>query len=181
MNALILLADGFETVEALQSADIFVRSHKIRVTLCSIHDHPLVRSSQNYGVLADTLLSEIDPKDFDFLVLPGGKLGVENLRNSDAVIALIHRFFELGKDVHAICAAPSILGELGYLDNLDYTCFPGFERGKGRYHDVGAVETPHIITGHSMGYTMEFAKAIVAHYFGEEGVNAILPGMMGIR
>ncbi len=179
MNALVLLADGFETVEALQTVDVFRRTHRIEVTTASISATRSVVSSIGIEVKADALLSEIDPQNYDFLVLPGGKLGVENLGKSPLVLKLVAKFLDEGKDVHAICAAPSILGGLGYLDGLPYTCFPGFQKGKGDYKDVGVVVTPHIITGHSMGYTLPFAEAIVAHYFGEEGKRAVAPGIYG--
>ena len=180
MNSLILLADGFETVEALQTYDLFKRSHKINVLLCSIKDSLDVVSSQGVQIKAEILLKDIDPKDYDFIVLPGGKLGVENLKKSEDVHQIVKLFLSLGKDVHAICAAPSILGMLGCLDGLPYTCFPGFQTGNGIWQDVGSVETPHIITGRSMGFTMEFAKKIIAHYFGQEAVEAIRPGVEGL-
>ena len=179
MNALILLADGFEVTEALATADVLTRTHQIDVTLCSITSSLTVSSSHGVKVSATKTLSQIDVKDFDFLILPGGKLGVENLHASQEVLALIRAFFSANKDVHAICAAPSILGDLGYLDGLDYTCFPGFQRGNGRYLHQGVVETPHIITGHSMGFSLEFGKTIVRHYLGEKGLERILPGIEG--
>ncbi len=179
MNALILLADGFEMVEALLTADVFTRTHQIQVILCSISDSFTVASSHGVKVQAGAKLSQIQFDDFDFLVLPGGKKGVENLRASELVLQTIKEFFAKGKDVHAICAAPSILGSLGYLDGLDYTCFPGFQKGNGHYHHQGVVETPHVITGHSMGFSMDFAKAIVKHYLGQKALEAILPGIEG--
>ena len=181
MKALILLADGFETVEALLTYDLLKRSHRVDVALCSATTASKVTSSQ--GVIVEAELTIVDALGFDadFLVLPGGKLGVENLGKNEAVLALIKLFLKEGKDVHAICAAPSILGKLGFLDGLPYTCFPGFEIGKGEWRDVGVVETPHIITGRSMGFTTDFGKAIIAHYFGEDAVKAILPGVEGLR
>ena len=179
MKALLLLADGFETVEALQSVDVLTRTHKIEVVTASITDSFLVSSSIGIMVHAMALLREIPLQNFDFLILPGGKKGVENLGASPLVIETIREFLDNGKDVHAICAAPSILGSLGYLDGLPYTCFPGFQKGNGKYRDTGVVVTPHIITGHSMGYTLPFAEAIVEKYLGEEGKASIAPGIYG--
>ena len=179
MNALLLLADGFETVEALQTLDVLTRTHQILTTTASISDSKIVSSSIGVKVEANALLRDVSLQNYDFLILPGGKLGVENLSKSPMVIEAIHAFLDNGKDVHAICAAPSILGALGYLDSLPYTCFPGFQKGNGTYQDTGVVITPHIITGHSMGYTLPFAEAIVAHYLGEAGIKAIEPGVYG--
>lgn len=181
MRTLLFLADGFETVEALLTLDLLKRSKRFEITTVSIKESKEVVSSQGIHLQADARFADIHPLDYDLIILPGGKLGVENLHSFAPLLDLLPRFLEKGKDVHAICAAPSILGDLGLLDNLPYTCFPGFERGKGDYQDVGVVETPHVITGHSMGYTMEFGKTIIAHYYGEEAVKAIAPGVYGLR
>ena len=180
MNGILLLAEGFETVEALCTLDVLKRSHKFNLKTVSITDNPEVISSANVTVKADAVLKEIHIEDFDFVILPGGKKGVDNLKNSQEVLQIIRYFLDNGKDVHAICAAPSILGGLGYLDGLRYTCFPGFQAGNGEYVDTGVVETPHIITGHSMGYSLDFGKAIIRHYYGEDAVTAILPGVLGL-
>ena len=181
MKAIILLADGFETVEALQTYDVLKRAKQFDVRLVSISSSLEVHSSIGVAVKAEKLIDEIHPEEEDMLILPGGKLGVENLSRSEKVIQMIHDFFRLGKDVHAICAAPSILGSLGYLDELSYTCFPGFQVGNGLWQDQGVVITDHIITGRSMGYTLEFAEAIVRHYFYEPGFDIIRPGIYGLQ
>ncbi len=180
MKALIILADGFETVEALQTYDLLKRTHRFDVKLVSASSSLDVLSSQGVPVKAEMVLKDVNVGAADMLILPGGKLGVENLKANGDVLRLIGEYLDAGKDVHAICAAPSILGMLGRLDGLDYVCFPGFQTGKGNYVDTGVVVTPHTITGRSMGYTMEFGKAIIAHYYGEEAVKAILPGVMGL-
>ena len=181
MNALILLADGFETVEALQTYDVLKRTHRFNVLLCSTKQSLMVTSSHGVVVQAETTLSSIDESAFDMFILPGGKLGVENLKANPNVRDLVCRFMESGRDVHAICAAPSILGELGYLDGLPYTCFPGFQAGKGRWQDKSHVITEHIVTGRSMGNTLPFAKAIVEKYYGKEALDAIRPGIEGLE
>ena len=180
MNALLLLADGFETTEALLTYDLLCRSHLFKTTLCSIKKERSVVSSHGVHVEAETTLDQIDRSAFDMVILPGGKLGTENLGASEEVHCLISDFLSSGKDVHAICAAPSILGKYGYLDNIAYTCFPGFQTGKGTWLDQGVVVTPHTITGRSMGYTMDFAKAIIAHYYGQEAVERIRAGVEGL-
>ena len=179
MNALIFLADGFEMSEALVTFDILTRSHLIHPKLISISSSLEVTTSMGVAVKADNRLEDIRLDEFDMIILPGGKKGVENLASSKQVKDAIISFKEKGKDVHAICAAPSILGKLGYLDGKNYTCFPGFESGKGNYINTGVVTDGHLVTGHSMGYSMSFAEAIVALYYGEEEVNHIRKGTLG--
>ena len=180
MKALILLAEGFETVEALATIDIFKRSHRIDPLSASISSSKGVLSSQGILVQADVLLSEINPDEFDMIILPGGKKGVENLKKDANVTSLVRKFdANPNKEVHAICAAPSILRELGLLNERTYTCFPGFEGKEGTYTGEGVTIDDNLITGKSMGYTIPFALAIVERHFGTECVKEIEKGVYG--
>ena len=93
---------------------------------------------------------------------------------------MIKKFHDLGKKYYAICAAPSILGELGYLDGKNYVCFPGFQKGKGNWMDKGSVIDGDLVTGRSMNYTIEFASNIVRVLLGEEALERIEHGTKGI-
>ncbi|MBQ9457413.1 MAG: DJ-1/PfpI family protein [Bacilli bacterium] len=179
MKALILLAEGFETVEALATYDILKRSHRIDPTLCSIGADLPVVSSQGIKIQAEAILARTDLTDFDMIILPGGKKGVENLKASQDVVSAIWTMLLMDKDVHAICAAPSILCEMGLLNHSRYTCFPGFQSGEGEYSGEGVTNDEGLITGKSMGYTIPFAEEIVRYYFGEEAVEEIRKGTLG--
>ena len=179
-KGLLLLAPGFEIVEALASADIVRRSKVLGCDLVSISQKKEVASSMGSAVIADALLSQGDAEAYSFLILPGGKRGVENLKGSKDVLDLVRRFFDEGKGVYAICAAPSILGELGILDGKNYTCFPGFQKGNGHYVNAPFVEDGSVITGHSMAYTIPFAEAIVKKEDGKEALEATFPGTRGL-
>lgn len=179
-KGLMLLAEGFETSEAIVTLDALRRTHEAIVDYVSIGDSVEVVSSQGLVFQASGLLKDVASNEYDFLILPGGKLGVENLASNQRVIDLIKQFHKEGKYLCAICAAPSILGELGYLDGRKYTCFPGFQRGNGEYLDIGAVADLKIITGHSMGYTLAFAETIIGTIIGEEALRRIQPGVRGL-
>ena len=180
MIAYIFLAEGFETVEALATYDIFKRSHEIDPILVSISSSKQVLSSQGILVQADTTLSEIDLDKGDMIILPGGKKGVENLKDSAEVARAVLLYYDLPeKEVHAICAAPSILQELGCLYRRTYTCFPGFEGEMGTYTGEGVTVDGNLITGKSMAYTIPFALAIVKAHFGQECVDRIEVGAYG--
>lgn len=177
-KCLILLAEGFEEAEAVVVHDILTRTPEAEVTLCSATDQREVRSSMGWRLQAEVVLSEIKAEDYSFVVLPGGKRGVVNL-HSPSVIAFLQAFHQAHKPIHAICAAPSILGELGYLDGKKYTCFPGFQKGNGVYQDAGVVNDHGLITGHSMAYALSFAEEIVHQEFGEMALAQIKPGILG--
>lgn len=180
-KAAYLLHDGFELTEAMASLDILSRSHAIETHLLSDMEGLLVESSCGVEVKADALIKDSRIDDFDFLVLPGGKQGVEGLFESDAAIAFIKEAKEKGKHVHAICAAPSILGRLGYLKGKKATCFPGFELGEADWVKEGTVITDgDTVTARSMGYSLPFGHAIVKLEAGEEADQSIAKGEFGL-
>ncbi|MBP3713604.1 MAG: DJ-1/PfpI family protein [Bacilli bacterium] len=182
IRGLILLADGCEEVEAIATHDILTRAG-IKVDMVSTKDCHRIHTSMGLTIKVEKNLKEIEnPYSYDFIVLPGGKLGVQNLEKNRRVQNIIESYKEQDKLICAICAAPSILGNKGYLDNKKYVCFPSFERGKGFYQeDKGVVVEEKLITGRSMFFTIPFAEEIVKYFLGEEGVKKIQQGTRGIR
>ena len=120
----ILAADGFETIECLTILDI-LRRGGVRATLVSIMDTRDVVSAQQVCVTCDEVFDDVDFSEYDYVVLPGGMPGTTHLRRDERVCELV-REFAATKHVAAICAAPSILAELGLLEGHRATCFPGF-------------------------------------------------------
>src|SRR5574344_2190254 len=180
IKGLMLLADGVEETEAVSCHDICTRAG-IELVPVSIKECHRVHSSMGLTIRTDLNLKSLTEFDsFDFIVLPGGKKGVENLKKSKAVLSVIKEFHDKNKVLCAICAAPSILGELGYLDGKHFTCFPGFEVGKGiKDEKNGTVEDGNLITGRSMYFTIPFAELIVKHFLGQEAVDKIYHGTRG--
>lgn len=164
MNALMLLANGFEDHEALTTRDILVRSG-IGVTTASVTDELIVTTSHKLKVIADTVLTNIDTKHYDCLIIPGGKAGVLYLKEMDLEY-LFKAFIEKDKWIAAICAGPSLLGKYNLLQGKKFTCFPGFEPiSQGEYHkELGVVEDGKIITGKSMYYTIDFTIALLGAF-----------------
>lgn len=174
----VLVADGFETIECLTVVDV-MRRGGIRATLVSIMDTRDVVSSQQIPVVCDCTLSEIDPRDYDYIVLPGGLPGATNLRANSTVCDIV-RDFAAHKHVAAICAAPFILAELGVLEEHKATCFPGFEKDfpSGCYcADCGVVVDGNIITASGMGQALPFALAILHDIAGDVAVEKVRAGI----
>ena len=181
MRGLLLLADGFEDTEALTTRDVLIRAG-IEVTTASITDRLEVESSFGVHVLADALLKLIfDTTPYDFIVLPGGGRGTRNLSESPLVPQYLQKFVSANKLVCAICAAPSILGKLGYLTNEKYTCFAGFNVGFAGDFTGNEVEVSgNFITARSMRYSVPFALAIIEKILGKEIKNKVEKGLNGL-
>lgn len=181
MKGLILFADGFEDAEGITTRDALMRG-KVEVITASISDTTTVVTSHQLIIKTDILLKDANLNNYQFLILPGGLKGVNNLSSSNKVIETIKYFIEHSKDVYAICAAPSILGKLGYLDHKPFTCYPGFEKGiNGEYTNAPVtITSEHIITAKSMAYSLEFALAILIKLMGEKTANHVNKSTKGL-
>jgi len=181
MKCLMILADGFEDTEALTTRDVLIRSG-IEVTTASITDRLEVESSFGVFVLADALLKLIfDTSSYDAIILPGGGRGTQNLNECPLLPQYLEKFYSHNKFICAICAAPSIVGKLGYLKNHKYTCFAGFNEGFDGVFTGNEVEVDgKFITARSMQYSILFALTIIENLLGSEAKEKVQIGLQGL-
>lgn len=121
-KAALLLAPGFEEIEALTVVDVLRRADIQCDTFST--STLLVEGSHRITVQADKLLDDT-VKDYDMLILPGGLPGSTNLRDDERVITLV-QFFNAtpGKFIAAICAAPIVLEKAGIIKGRRLTSYP---------------------------------------------------------
>lgn len=173
----IFLADGFETCEGLITIDMLRRAG-VEIDMISMNDTLTVTTSQKVVLQAEKLYKDINPADYDVLILPGGKVGTANLEACESLKEALVKHFESGKLTCAICAAPSIFGHLGMLEGKKYTCFPDFDDAYGgEYQMKLAVNDGNLITGRGMGATIEFAREILKKIVSEEVLKKVQHGM----
>lgn len=179
MKAYIMLAEGFEEVEAVATADVLLRAgiEVVKVKIASGECHG-VKSAHGVVVKSDTSFEQkkvSDLMDGDAIILPGGQPGTRNLTADERVRELVQSYNSKGKIVAAICAAPTALAQFGVLEGKKVTCFPGCESGLSSAEFVGgpAVTDGNIITGKSMGCAIAFGLAIVAKLKGAEAAAAL--------
>ncbi|MDD3412916.1 MAG: DJ-1/PfpI family protein [Lachnospiraceae bacterium] len=158
----VFLANGFETIEALTVVDM-LRRVNIDVYTVSIQESKMVKSSHRVLVESDFILDELDFKDADALILPGGLPGTENLRECEKLRLILQEHNKQGTIIGAICAAPSILGQLGILSGKKACCYPGYEKDlMGAFISKNETETDgNIITSRGMGTSIAFSSAII--------------------
>ncbi len=167
----IFLADGCEEIEALTVVDLLYRAG-IPCVKVSVGETPVVCSSHNVTVTADTTVSHLSWDEYDMLILPGGMPGTLNLKACKPLTDAVLRFRKEGKPLAAICAAPSVLAELGILKGVRATCNPSVEtaltENGAELVRENAVTADRIITSRGMGTAIPFGLAIVAYYLGQE-------------
>ncbi|MGN1451354.1 MAG: DJ-1 family glyoxalase III [Eubacteriales bacterium] len=121
----ILLAEGFEEIEAVAPADI-LRRLEINTVLVGVSSKT-VKGAHGIEITADATLNRAVGAVPDAVVLPGGMPGAKNLDACRPVRELVGKVAAGGGVVAAICAAPMVLGRMGLLDGKKATCYPGFE------------------------------------------------------
>ena len=169
-SVVLLLAEGFEEIEAVTTTDLLRRAG-MEVLLISISRSKRVTGAHSVAVEADMILEDYNDIP-DALVLPGGMPGSENLAKSPLVNQLIKNCADQKKLIAAICAAPAfVLMPLGVLAGKRATCFPGFERSFGtqaRFEDAPVVVDGNIITANGPGAAGRFAVEIIAFLMGPD-------------
>lgn len=162
-TALVLLAEGFEEIEAVTIIDV-LRRGEVAVTTASVSGKH-VKGSHDIVVEADTLYDRVSIDDFDALVLPGGP-AAKTLREDARVQATIQRAGEKGKLVAAVCAAPTALEAAGVLAGKRATAYPGNRLPSAQQVDERVVEDGNIVTSRGPGTTMAFALKLVERLSG---------------
>ncbi len=174
-KAYILLADGFEEVEGLTAVDLMRRAG-IEVVMASISESLTVKGARGITVTADTLLSDIGD-DADMVILPGGMPGTNYLKGSSAVRSMVQKYNDSGKYIAAICAAPTVFGDMGLLKGKKATCYPGMEEGLVGAEWPGAdytvVADGNIITSRGVGTAIDFALKLIEVLINKEKADAI--------
>ena len=169
----VFLAEGMEEIEALTVVDLLYRAG-IPCETVSITNSNVVTSSHDVSVVCDREIDDtrFDFDDYDMIVLPGGMPGTTHLGECDDLTDQVRRFANDGRQVAAICAAPTILAKLGLLEGKRATCFPGqqqvlVDNGAELLQDQVVIDG-NIITSKGMGTAIPFGLAIVAHYLGQD-------------
>ncbi|MBQ9085745.1 MAG: DJ-1/PfpI family protein [Clostridia bacterium] len=164
----LFLAEGFEEIEALCPLDLMRRAG-LSVATVGIGG---ISVTGAHGITVQADIADMDYKDSipELIVLPGGMPGTLNLSHSPVVKSAIECAVAADSYIAAICAAPSILGEMGLLKGKEAICFPGFEdRLTGAtISSSRVVQDGKIITAAGMGVALEFGLSLVALFCGAE-------------
>lgn len=166
----VVLADGFEELEALAPIDMLRRAGA-HVTVAGLGKKIIV-SSHRVTFVCDAVFETVSDRNWDGIILPGGGKGSELLSQSASVVTTAIRLFAEGKLVAAICAAPPVvLGASGILEQRHVTCFPGAEKHAPSIvfdHSLRVIRDGNLITSQGAGTALDFAMEIVGYLYGPE-------------
>lgn len=174
IKAAVFFATGFEEVEALTVVDLLRRA-SFDVSMVSISNEPYVTGSHNITIKADQALTDVDFDSLDLFVLPGGMPGTTNLGQCELLCKELVKASMAGKVISAICAAPTVLGQLGILQGKKACCYPGMEGELpfAKPTTLPVTKDANIITSRGVGTAIAFALALVEEFNGKEASDAL--------
>jgi protein DJ-1 len=161
-NALVLLAQGSEEMEAVISIDV-LRRGGIDVTVAGVEGATPIRCSRGVTITPDVALEGVDD-EFDVLVLPGGAEGAKRLAASSKVGELLRAQEQSGRWVAAICAAPAALQAHRAFQGYQLTSHPSVKsqlESWGHYSEHPVVADRKLITSRGPGTAFPFALRIL--------------------
>lgn len=171
MHILCILTDEFEELEAIGTIALLRRAG-ITTDIVALHK---TTATGRFDISMQQLQNsdDVNLTQYDALFLPGGP-HYKTLMQSKVVTQTITHFIKEHKVIAAICAAPTILGKLGYLKDKNYTCFTSLnEDFQGIYHHVPVICDDNIITGRSAAATIDFAFAIIQKLCGTQHAQSV--------
>jgi 4-methyl-5(b-hydroxyethyl)-thiazole monophosphate biosynthesis len=174
-KALVLIAPGFEEIEASTIVDILRRCH-VEVTVAGLKPD-VIEGSHAIRFTVDKSIDEVSVKDFDAVICPGGAPGYENLRKDQRVLTMIKEAFNSNKLVAAICAAPAVLSDAGVLKGKACTIYPGMEeelkKGGGKPEKGLVVVDKNIVTSMGPATALPFALKLAEKLVGKEAARKV--------
>jgi len=172
-------ATGYEEVEALTVVDLLRRAG-VEVNMVSVTGEATVVGSHNIGINMDSKFDDNNYDDGDLFFLPGGMPGTTNLLACEKLCQLLVMKNNEGKRLAAVCAAPSVFGQLGLLKGKKATSYPGFEEKLiGATYVTDSVVTDGVITtSRGMGTSIDLGLELISLLCDEETAKSIGKGII---
>lgn len=178
----IFFADGFEDIEGLTVVDLMRRAG-IDIQTVSIKETKEIRTSHEIDLLTDRTFGECDFSDADMLVIPGGMPGTKYLNEYQPLRDLLADFYKKGGKVAAICAAPTVLASLGFLEKRKATAYPSCMEGlAGAERSLESVVVDgNVTTSRGLGTAVDFALSLIGQLLGEKKADEIAESVVYSR
>ena len=173
----IIAAEGVEEVELTKPREA-VTEAGAETELLSIEEGEIqavnhLDKSGTYPV--DKLVSEASVDDYDGVILPGGLLNPDSLRQDESVISFLQDFFKTGKPVGVICHGPWTLVEADLVRDRTLTSWPSVKtdivNAGGNWVDEEVVVDEGLVSSRNPDDLPAFCAKIVEEF--AEGAHEV--------
>jgi protease I len=168
----ILATDGFEQSELLQPRRALDAAGATTDVVSPKSGSIKGWNEKNWGevVEVDVLLKRAKPEDYDGLLLPGGVMNPDQLRQDPAAVEFVRRFFEAGKPVAAICHGPQLLIEAGVVHDRKLTSFSSvktdLQNAGAEWVDAAVVVDQGLVTSRKPDDIPRFNEKMIEEFAG---------------
>ena len=166
-RVLIVATDGFEQSE-LEGPKKALEDAGFETVVASLEPGSITGwKDKNWGdaVAVNITLDEVDAKEYDALLLPGGQMNPDILRMDDRAIDIVNDFDDLDKPIAAICHAPWLLAEADIVDGRTVTSWPSIRTDLANAGadvvDEEVVVDGNLITSRMPDDIPAFSKALI--------------------
>lgn len=173
------MADGFEVLETFAPIDVLKRCGAEVITV-SIKEDLFVESSQKDIFKANTTISQVNYKDADLVIIPGGYPGYINLREHKKVVEIVRYYVDNDKYVASICGGPTIFAVNKIACGRELTGHSSTRElieQTHKYIDKATHVDGKIITGVGAGHALDFAFKIAEQLFDENTIKEVKKAM----
>lgn len=167
-HVLIMATDRFEESELFGPRERLLAAGA-KVSLASIEKNPIqgtVHDELGKTIAPDMTLGEVDPANYDALLLPGGVGNPDRLRMEKEAVAIIRAFDTAKKPVAAICHGPWLLAEADIVSGRTVTSWPSIrtdlKNAGATVVDEEAVTDGNLITSRNPDDVPAFTDALIA-------------------
>jgi protease I len=179
----VLAAEGVEQVE-LEKPVKALRDAGAQTELVSLEQGTVqamnhIDKADTFPV--DTTVDDANVDDYDGLLIPGGAVNPDNLRQSDQAVAFVRGFFDTGRPIAAICHAPWVLVEADVVRDLTVTSWPSLQtdirNAGGSWVDEQVVTDQGVVTSRKPDDIPAFSKKMLEEF--QEGTHQRSPSPAG--
>jgi len=175
----ILATDGVERVELLEPRKALDEAGARTVVVSPNTGKIRGWEHDHWGddILVDQSLESVRADDFDALMLPGGVMNPDHLRQNESAVQFVRSFFEAGKPVAAICHAPWMLVEAVVVAGRTLTSWPSLRtdirNAGGEWVDREVVTDEGLVTSRKPDDIPAFNRKMIEEF--AEGLHEPQP------
>jgi len=165
----VFITQRSEDIETVAPVDVLRRvGCQVELASVSAGKGKLLQLSNGTRIEVDSVFEELDPAvimgEYDAIVLPGGP-GVETLCEADAFLDFVKAYYQSGKLVAAMCAAPKLLSVKSIAQGSRLTSHFSVKDflTQYEYSEARVVADKNLITSRGPGSALEFGFAIAEY------------------
>jgi protease I len=166
----ILVTDGFEQVEMTEPRKALERAGAETHIVSPAKDTVRAWNHKKWGkqYVVDRALGDVNPQDYDALLLPGGVMSPDRLRMNKEAVSFVRHFVENRKPIAAICHGPWALLEANAVRGRTVTSWPSLktdiQNAGGTWVDQEVVVDRGIVTSRKPEDISRFNAAMIEEF-----------------